>query len=161
MQRVAPEGPMALEEAGKPARTEPEPGLSPLQARTPEMPAVLVVEDELRFLTLLVEQFEKAGFRVVWAATGEDAVWLMRTQPLLRALITDIRLRGSLDGWDVAHGFRELWPAAPVIYTSGYTEVMERPVANSIFLRKPCRPAELASKIKQLLDPDVPFPVQG
>jgi CheY-like chemotaxis protein len=138
-----------LDGGGTPVRLGAEHDARTPQART-EMPSVLVVEDELRFLTLLVEEFEQAGFRVVWAATGEDATWLMQTQPRLWALVTDIRLRGELSGWDVGHRFRELWPEAPVVYTSGYTEMMERPVTNSVFLRKPCRPAEIAAKIKQL-----------
>jgi CheY-like chemotaxis protein len=115
-------------------------------------PAVLLVEDHSPLLALIVEQFQEAGFRAVWAGTGEDAMWLMESEPRLEVLVTDIRLPGTLDGWDVAERFRALKPAAPVVYTTGYGEMMERPVRNSIFVKKPYRPAEIVAKIQQLIE---------
>ena len=34
-------------------------------------------------------------------------------------MVTDIRLRGTMDGWEVAHQAREVDPDSPIIYMSG------------------------------------------
>jgi two-component system, OmpR family, response regulator len=121
-------------------------------AYEPQQPAVLLVEDHSPLLALIVEQFQEAGFRAIWAGTGEDAIWLMERDPGLEVLVTDIRLAGTLDGWDVAERFRALKPTAPVVYTTGYGELMERPVRNSIFVKKPFKPTEIVAKIQQFID---------
>ena len=116
-------------------------------------PRILLVEDHSPLLTLIVEQFEEAGFSVVWAGTGEDAIWLIKEQPQPQVLVTDIRLPGALNGWDVATRFRELRPDAPVVYTTGYSDVTGRPVSNSFFLHKPYRATEMISKVRRLMAP--------
>ena len=118
-----------------------------------DRPRVLLVEDHSPLLTLIVEQFEEAGFSVVWAGTGDDAIWLINEQPQPQVLVTDIRLPGALNGWDVAARFRELRPDAPVVYTTGYSDVAGRPVSNSLFLHKPYRVAEMISKVRRLMTP--------
>lgn len=112
---------------------------------------VLLVEDEPPLLSLVVEGFQEAGMQPIWAGTGDDALSLMRVGLGPAALVTDIRLPGKLNGWDVAERFRELQPHAPVIYVTGYTDTEPRPVSNSTVMRKPYRLSEIISHLKQLL----------
>jgi DNA-binding response OmpR family regulator len=118
----------------------------------PTRPSVLVVDDECPLLKLMIEELESAGYGVMWAATGEDAIWLMQAAHPA-ALVTDTRLAGDLTGWDVAQRFRQLRPSAPVLYTSGHSDLLERPVTTSMFVRKPYRPAEVIGKIQRLIGP--------
>lgn len=122
-----------------------------LDSSEPRGPKVLLVEDEPPLLALVVEGFEEAGLQPIWAGNADDALSIMRVGPGPVALVTDIRLPGKLDGWELAERFRELKPAAPVIYVTGYSDSEPRPVANSALLRKPYRLADVIAERKRLL----------
>jgi CheY-like chemotaxis protein len=101
----------------------------------------LVAEDEGLLRLELVEELNAAGWQVKEAATGEEALRLL-SQTEARGekidfLITDIRLGGAVDGWQLAEAFREVWPGMPVIYVSANLIAENRQVAGSIFLSKP------------------------
>lgn len=65
-------------------------------------------------------------------------------------LITDIRLPGKVDGWEIAERCREHDPELPVIYASGYSPVAPRPVPGSLFLQKPYHPEEIVQAVKDV-----------
>jgi len=54
-------------------------------------------------------------------------------------LVTDIRLPGAVNGWDVAEKYREARRDIAVIYCSGNPSDKARQVQDSVFLSKPCR----------------------
>jgi DNA-binding NtrC family response regulator len=112
---------------------------------------VLLVEDEPPLLALVVEGFQEAGLHPIWAGNAEDALSLLEVGPGPAALVTDIRLPGRMNGWDLGEKFRQAKPSAPVIYVSGYSDVDARPVSKSIFLRKPYRLQQLLSELRRLL----------
>lgn len=122
-----------------------------LDSSEPRGPKVLLVEDEPPLLALVVEGFEEAGLQPIWAGNADDALSIMRVGPGPVALVTDIRLPGKLDGWELAERFRELKPSAPVIYVTGYSDAEPRPVSNSALLRKPYRLADVIAELKRLL----------
>ncbi|HWC63942.1 MAG TPA: response regulator [Rhizomicrobium sp.] len=101
----------------------------------------LVVEDESLLRLELAEELSAAGWSVHEAGTGEEALKLLaRFQAMGRRfdfLITDIRLGGAVDGWEVAENFRKAWPDLPVIYVSANPIVERRKVQGSLFLSKP------------------------
>jgi CheY-like chemotaxis protein len=97
---------------------------------------VLVVEDDELVREVAVEGLMEAGFEVVEAASAEEA--LARCEEhVADVLFTDIRLPGSLDGWDVAEQCRETNPGLPVIYATGFSHVRPRPVPGSVWFQKP------------------------
>ena len=98
----------------------------------------LVVEDEWLLRLELVEELTRAGWQVVQAATGEEALGVLERGERLDFLVTDIRLPGAVDGWQVAQSARSRYPALPVVYVSANPIHEERRVAGSIFLSKPC-----------------------
>ena len=78
------------------------------------------------------------GFETAIARTGEEAVTLIKGARLpFRALVTDIRLLGRFEGWDVARAPREIDPIFPVVYMSGVAadQWNIKGVPNSIMLR--------------------------
>jgi CheY-like chemotaxis protein len=97
---------------------------------------VLVVEDEELLRAVAVEALEEAGFQVIEATTGEEAIRKCQGSPL-GALFTDIRLPGQIDGWDIAEHCRGADPNLPVVYATGYSHVKPRPVPGSRFFLKP------------------------
>jgi CheY-like chemotaxis protein len=86
---------------------------------------------------MAVTELEDAGFEVIEAASGEEALRLLQTGITLDALLTDIRLPGA-NGWAVASAYRERFPDLPVLYVTGYSEQMQ-PVPGGIIISKPYR----------------------
>ena len=115
----------------------------------------LVAEDEGLLRLELVEELSAAGWHIKEAASGEEALRLL-SQTEARGekidfLITDIRLGGAVDGWQVAEACRKAWPGAPVIYVSANTIAEKRKVADSIFLSKPVDVESLIASCRMLI----------
>ena len=113
------------------------------------MPTVLIVEDEDLVREIAVVEFEEAGFRVIEAATGEAALAHLAIDPI-DLLFTDIRLPGSIDGWQVARRARDLYPDLPVIYASGFPGDAIDVVLGGRFIRKPYRPTAIIAVARDL-----------
>jgi DNA-binding response OmpR family regulator len=124
-----------------------------------ELPTILVIEDDHLVQTFVEEALSDGGFEAAIAASGEEAVTLLKgDKTKYRALVTDINLRGRMDGWEVAQQAREIDPAFPVIYMSGKhaDDWASKGVPNSIMLAKPFAPAQLVTAVSQLLNAGSP-----
>lgn len=97
----------------------------------------MVVEDELLLRMELADALQDAGWNVLEAATGEIALSFLDQDEKIDFLITDIRLGGAADGWQVAERFRETHPNGAVIYVSANPDLATRRVKDSVFLGKP------------------------
>jgi CheY-like chemotaxis protein len=120
-----------------------------------ELPTILVVEDDQDIQGIIEEALTDGGFESAIAASGEEAVTLLRDDKTkCRVLVTDINLLGKLDGWDVARVAREIDPSFPVVYMSGKDadDWASKGVPNSINLAKPFAPAQLVTAVSQLLN---------
>jgi DNA-binding response OmpR family regulator len=77
---------------------------------------VLVVEDEPMIRMTLQDALEDAGYAVMWASDGHEAMRLLEERGKeLNGLITDVKLGDSPDGWHVARHAREISPDLPVV----------------------------------------------
>jgi CheY-like chemotaxis protein len=117
-------------------------------------PVALVVEDEWLLLTVVEEELLEAGFEVASAASGAAAlVKLDEVGEGLSCLLTDIRLVGNIDGWEVARRARMSHPNLPVIYMTGdsASKWAAKGVPDSVMLSKPFALADLMKLLKDLL----------
>jgi CheY-like chemotaxis protein len=92
-------------------------------------------------------------------ASGQEAVALIESGVAkYSALVTDINLKGSMKGWEVARLVRQIDPAFPVAYMTGAAadEWASEGVPNSILLNKPFAPAQLVTAVSQLLNAGSP-----
>ena len=124
-----------------------------------ELPIILVIEDDEAIQTLVEATLSDGGFEPAIAASGEEAVTLLRGRKTeYRALVTDISLRGRMDGWEVAQQAREIDPQFPVVYMSGASAAdwPSKGVPKSIMLEKPFAPAQLLTAVSQLLNAGTP-----
>lgn len=124
-----------------------------------EVPVILVVEDEELLQSFVADALHDGGFAAAFASSGEEAVALLKAESgTYRALVTDINLKGRMDGWDVAQQARELLPDFPVVYMSGAAaaEWTSRGVPNSVMLPKPFAPAQLLTALANLLNAGPP-----
>lgn len=122
-----------------------------LTART-----VLIVEDEWLVRMELVAAFEDARFAVLESASAEDALVSLRASRQNGApvdlLVTDIRLNGTLTGWDLAEAVRGLDAGVAVIYVSANPPATGRGVPGSVFIDKPALAGQVITAARRLLD---------
>ena len=117
-------------------------------------PVLLYVEDETLIQDLVGTSLREAGFEVLTASDGAQALDLLgRPDGELRGLITDIDLGDGPNGWEVACRARELTSGLPVVYVSGASEGdwTSRGVPNSVMIAKPFAPAQVVVAISSLL----------
>lgn len=85
------------------------------------MPRILIVEDEVLIRLVLAEALESAGFQVVEAGSGDEAADLLEHGVAIDLVLSDIRMPGRLDGFQLALWMREKFPTIPVFLSSGNT----------------------------------------
>lgn len=111
---------------------------------------VLVVEDEFLVRYNIADCLQEAGYLVVEAGSGEEALALCNPETSIDIVITDINLGGFASGWDVAEGFRRFRPDVSVVYVSGKSLNTERRVPRSVFIKKPYQNGEILEACQRL-----------
>ena len=114
-------------------------------------PPLLLVEDGPLTLFSTKAALEDEGYRVVSARHGASALDAL-AEPVC-GLVTDIRLPGPVDGWDIAREARARWPDIPVLYVTGEGEEdwPEKGVPGSLILQKPYTANTLLAAVHQVL----------
>ena len=118
-----------------------------------EVPPILVVEDDAMVMLVIAEALRDGGYTVVEASDGASALRTIGAAENLRGLVTDIRIGGGSDGWEVAREARHKFAALAVVYVSG-DSVSDWPangVPQSAVLQKPFACAELVAALANLL----------
>ena len=128
---------------------------------TPDSPVrtatVLLVEDEAPLLVLVQGILERAGFVVLPAATGREALAVWEARGLeIDLLLTDMMLPGGLMGCELAAQMQENKSDLKVILTSGHCLDLlvnqTGPLREGVnFLGKPYRPQTLVQTLRTCL----------
>ncbi|MEX2626206.1 MAG: PAS domain S-box protein [Ilumatobacteraceae bacterium] len=117
---------------------------------------ILLVEDDALVRRLAARHLTGLGYDVVTAASGPEALELLRRERRVDLLFTDVVMPGGMGGRELAAVAVELQPDLAVLYTSGYTEnaiVHHGRLDPGVeLLGKPYRPVELARKVRSVLD---------
>ncbi|MCK6451135.1 MAG: PAS domain S-box protein [Alphaproteobacteria bacterium] len=117
---------------------------------------VLVVEDDGMVRAYALRQLQSLGYRVIEACNGSDALERLRETGRVDLLFTDVVMPGGLNGRQLAAEVRRILPDVKVLYTSGYTEnaiVHQGRLDPGVeLLNKPYRRADLARKLRKVLD---------
>lgn len=124
-----------------------------LVARAPGMSKkILVVDDEQKIVKLVRSYLEAAGFRVVTAYDGQEALNVFRhEQPDL--IVLDLMLP-KVDGLDVARVIRRS-SDVPIIMLTARVEEADRLVGLELgaddYVTKPFSPRELVARVRAVL----------
>jgi two-component system, cell cycle sensor histidine kinase and response regulator CckA len=114
---------------------------------------ILVVEDDAPVRDLLVRVLQDAGYLVLGARNGVEALELAAQQAQIDLLITDLVMRG-MNGIEIAQKLSEDRPSLPVLITSSYTLAQlgheEMPIVAE-FVEKPWVPTELLERVARIL----------
>ena len=115
---------------------------------------LLLVDDEPMIREMLEEDLAAAGFDILAAANGREAIAILDAcSNDIAGLVTDIRLGQGPNGWDVARHARALSSTIPIVYMTGDSawEFDMQGVANSLLVQKPLAAAQIVSAITSLL----------
>lgn len=116
---------------------------------------ILVVEDEPPHRMLLKSIFENAGYKVLTAKDGIEAIDVYRRQADTVDLVVCDMALPSLGGWTVYLSLKEIDPGVKMILTSGYLDeqVKSSFVAGGVkdFIAKPYAAETLLQSVREAL----------
>jgi len=110
---------------------------SPADEPAAKQAVVLVVEDEVLVRLMLADELREHGYVVVEAASGDEAVNLLRGGVHVGLVVTDVRMPGNIDGVGLARFIRGKHPDIKIIMVSGHMTSPEAVNFVDGFLSKP------------------------
>lgn len=87
---------------------------------SPPRPLVLVIEDEVLIAMLMEQILIDAGYAVVAAFTGEEALQKAGAVDRIALVVTDLRLAYGIDGRSVLRELRVKCPSLPAVVVTGF-----------------------------------------
>ena len=119
------------------------------------MKKVLVLEDESSIRSFIVINLIRAGYEVVEAETGEEALEKLSENPDVRVTLLDIMLPG-IDGFEVCRRVRAAYPHIGIIMLTARSQEMDKVTGLMTgaddYVTKPFSPAELTARVDVLLN---------
>ncbi|MCA9670548.1 MAG: PAS domain S-box protein [Myxococcales bacterium] len=116
---------------------------------------ILLVEDEEGVRRITERILRAAGYRVLVAANGGEALMLCEEHGVeIDLMLTDV-VMPRVSGREVAERARGVVPGLPVLYMSGYTDdaIVRHGVGrDTSFLSKPFDAGTLTRKVREVLD---------
>lgn len=116
------------------------------------MKKVLVLEDESSIRSFIVINLRRAGYDVIEAETGEEALDKLKENPDTRVALLDIMLPG-IDGYELLGYLRST--GTPVIFVTARTSLQDRVRGLNLgaddYLTKPFEPLELVARVESVL----------
>jgi len=116
-------------------------------------PTILLVDDDPFMLRLMDLILRDAGYQIIQARNGDDALTAIREQPKVDLVISDVVMPG-MDGELLRATVSRHWPACKFIVCSGYPDKCwdlangEVPIAT---LPKPFTASVLKDRVREVL----------
>ena len=118
------------------------------------MKKVLVLEDEASIRGFIVINLRRAGYDVIEADNGEQALELLKENPDARVALLDIMLPG-IDGFEVCRRIRATNSRIGIIMLTARTQEMDKVTGLMTgaddYVTKPFSPAELTARVDALV----------
>jgi DNA-binding response OmpR family regulator len=115
------------------------------------MKTILVVDDDEAIRTLLQEELEEEGYKVLIATNARDALKMVDAEPL-DLVILDIRMPG-MDGLEALPRILGIKEGLPVIMNTAYSQYQDSFMswAADAYIVKSSDLTELKEKVKELI----------
>jgi PAS domain S-box-containing protein len=131
----------------------------PVRTAVSRASTILVAEDEPAVRSLVEHVLRAAGYTVIAAVDGREALDLAGGLPSIDLLLTDVMMP-RLNGPDLAAALRERRPDQRVLFMSGFTNDIlgERGITSPEvdLLKKPFAPIELIARVQEMLAAPIP-----
>lgn len=116
---------------------------------------VLLAEDEFHVRLLLRRVLSGAGYEVLEAADGVEAMNAAEAYPFeIDLLITDVKMP-NMGGLELAENFERKFPRAGVVFLSGYCDessvVSRLHSGRNAFVSKPFTPRQVLAAVQRVL----------
>ncbi|MDR1692763.1 MAG: response regulator transcription factor [Oscillospiraceae bacterium] len=116
---------------------------------------LLVLEDEENIRSFVVINLRRAGYDVIEASDGEEALRLMERHPDTRLALLDIMLTGALDGLEVCRRIRAGNADVGIIMLTAKTQELDKVTGlmsgADDYITKPFSPTELIARVDALI----------
>ena len=117
------------------------------------MKKVLILEDEVSIRSFVVINLKRAGYEVIEAGTGMEALEQLKKHPDIGVAILDIMLP-DIDGFEVCRNIRATDKQIGVIMLTARSQEMDKVTGLMTgaddYITKPFSPAELTARIDAL-----------
>ena len=114
---------------------------------------VLILEDEVNIRSFVVINLRRAGYDVIEAGTGQDALDRLAENPDIGVAILDIMLP-DIDGFEVCRRIRATSKQIGIIMLTARTQEMDKVTGLMTgaddYVTKPFSPAELTARVDAL-----------
>ena len=119
------------------------------------MKKVLIMEDEVNIRSFVVINLKRAGFDVLEAGDGQEALNKIAENPDVGVSILDIMVPGDMDGFEVCRQIRATNKQMGIIMLTARTQEMDKVTGLMTgaddYVTKPFSPAELTARVDALL----------
>jgi CheY-like chemotaxis protein len=112
---------------------------------------ILVVEDEVLVRMFISDVVRDEGYNVIEAINADEALAILRSPVKLDLVLTDMRMRGSMDGAGLVRVLRAEFPFMKVVMAAGQRPDDELCKLLDAFLPKPVMPFQLRSCLRAIL----------
>src|SRR6516165_10323578 len=115
--------------------------------------AVLIVEDDVELRSLTAALFEDEQMDIIECESAEAALaTLLIDGPEVGMILAEVRLRGVMNGIDLAREVKLRWPLLPMILTSGHPLERIRELPPGVaYMPKPWQPLNVLIAPEQAL----------
>ena len=113
---------------------------------------ILVVEDNVEVRSVVTTMLGQLGYTTMRAEDARQALSILQSGPHVDLVLTDVLMRGALDGLGLARQLRQHMPRIPVLLTTGYAKTLQEPFAEFPILRKPYDLTTLAQAVRQAIN---------
>ena len=118
------------------------------------MKKVLIMEDELNIRSFVVINLRRAGYDVIEAGDGQQALDAIAANPEVGVAILDIMVPGDMDGFEVCRRIRATNKQMGIIMLTARTQEMDKVTGLMTgaddYVTKPFSPAELTARVDAL-----------
>ena len=118
------------------------------------MRKVLVLEDEANIRSFIVINLRRAGYEVVEAESGKEALTKLKAQKDIRVALLDVMLPG-IDGFEVCRRLRANDATIGIIMLTARSQEMDKVTGLMTgaddYVTKPFSPAELTARVDALM----------
>ncbi|HUI46333.1 MAG TPA: ATP-binding protein [Nitrospirota bacterium] len=116
---------------------------------------VLLAEDDGEVRMLMRTVLKEAGYQVIEAVDGEDAIQKFRENNNIDLVVSDI-IMPKINGKEMYQEIKKFRPEIKVIFTSGYTaDIIHKKGVFDLgldFVLKPVAPGEFLQRVRDVLD---------
>ena len=117
----------------------------------PEQPStILLVDDDALIAMSAVNMLEDLGHKVIEANSGQDALNILRSNPEIDLLVTDLSMPG-MTGLELAKATLQVRPGMPILLVTGFADVAQDDTIKLPRLGKPYHQNQLQAEIARLL----------